>query len=161
MATLTAARAAANFPVGGFVGAGVLNVAWGVYTLATNPTAADIAQMCRIPAGATVLGGWVRAEDIDTGTAALDFDVGWVANGGTGVGATADPDGFGNFGVLNGTAVTNYLPEGGVFVPLHGTLATGPKSFDAETLIQIVFNAPANAGGTGAITVQVHYVFCP
>jgi hypothetical protein len=82
-----------------------------------------------------------------------------VANGGSGVGATADPDGFGNFGVLNGTAVTNYLPEGGILVPLHGTLATGPKSFDAETTIQIVFNAPANAGGTGVLTVVVGYVF--
>lgn len=158
MATLTAARAAAAFPVGGFAGAGVVNAAWGKYTLAANPTAADIAQMCKLPAGATVIGGWVRGEDIDTGTAALDFDIGWAANGGSGVGATADPDGFGNFGVLNGTAVTNYLPEGGIMVPLNGTLNVGPVSFDAETMIQIVFNVAANAGGTGTLTVVVLYV---
>jgi len=159
MATLTATRAAANFPVGGYVGAGVLNVAYGSYTLAANPTGADILKACRIPAGATVLGGWVRGEDLDTGTAALDFDIGWPANGGTGVGATADPDGLGNFGVLNGTSVANYLPEGGILAPLHGTLATGPKSFDAETTIQIVFNVAANAVGTGVLTVVVFYVF--
>ena len=158
MATLTAARAASTFPVSSFVGAGVLNVAYGTYTLAANPTAADIQQACKIPAGATVLGGWLRGQDIDTGTAALDIDVGWAANGGSGVGATADPDGFGNFGVLNGTAVANYLPEGGFLIPLHGTLAAGPVSFDAETTVQCVFNAPANAGGTGGLTLVVFYV---
>lgn len=159
MATLTATRARANFPVGGYAGAGVLNVAYGTYTLAANPTAADILKACKIPAGATVLDGFVRSADIDTGTGVLDFDIGWAANGGSGVGATADPDGFGNFGALNGTAVTNYLPEGGILVPLHGTLSGGPVSFDAETSIQIVFNTPANAGGTGTLTVVVYYVF--
>lgn len=158
MATLTSTRATAGFPATLFAGAGVLNVAYGTYTLAANPTAADILQACKIPAGSVVLGGFLRGEDIDTGTAALDIDVGWAANGGTGVGATADPDGFGNFGVLNGTAVTNYLPEGGFLIPLHGTLATGPKSFDADTTVQCVFNAPANAGGTGTVTVVVYYV---
>lgn len=159
MANVTATRAAANFPVGGYAGSGVLNVAYGTYTLTANPTAADLFKACKLPAGATVLGGFVRGQDIDTGTAALDFDIGWPANGGTGVGATADPDGFGNFGTINGTAVTNYLPEGGILLPLHGTLAAGPVAFDAETMIQIVFNTPANAGGTGALTVVVYYVF--
>lgn len=162
MATLTAARAATTFPVAApAAGAGVLCTAYGTYTLTANPSAADVLQACRIPAGATVIGGWLRGEDIDSGTAALDIDIGWTANGGTGVGATANPDGFGNFGVLNGTAVTNYLPEGGFLIPLHGTLATGPKTFDAETLIQAVFNAPANAGGTGTLTVVVLYIFNP
>ena len=159
MATLTATRARPNFPVGGYAGAGVLNVAYGTYTLTANPTAADILKACKIPAGATVLEGFVRGTDIDSGTGVLDFDIGWAANGGSGVGATADPDGFGNFGALNGTAVTNYLPEGGILVPLHGTLSGGPVSFDAETSIQIVFNTPANAGGTGTLTVVVYYVF--
>ena len=159
MATLTATRAAANFPVGGFAGANVLNMAYGTYTLAANPTAADILKACKVPADASVLFGWVRGQDIDTGTGVLDFDVGWPANAGSGVGATADPDGFGNFGALNGTAVTNYLPEGGILLPLNGTLAAGPVSFDAETTIQIVFNVAANAGGTGVLTVVVGYVF--
>lgn len=159
MATLTAARAAANFPVGGFAGAGVLNVAYGSYTLAANPTAADIIKFCKVPAGATVIGGWLRGEDIDTGTEALDIDIGWAANGGTGVGATADPDGFGNFGVITGDVVTELKPEVSVFLPLNGTLKSGPVSFDAETSIQGVVNVAANAGGTGVLWLTVLYVF--
>jgi hypothetical protein len=158
MPNVTSTRATAGFPATLFAGAGVVNAAWGSFTLTANPTAADIFFACKIPAGATVIGGWLRGTDIDTGTAALDIDVGWAANGGSGVGATADPDGFGNFGVLNGTAVTNYLPESGFLIPLHGTLATGPISFDAETSIQAVFNAPANAGGTGTLTLIVLYL---
>jgi len=159
MATLTAARAAAGFPVGGFAGAGVLNVAYGSYTLAANPTIADVIKFCRIPAGATVIGGWLRGEDIDTGTEALDIDIGWAANGGTGVGATADPDGFGNFGVITGDVVTELKPEVSVFLPLNGTLKSGPVSFDAETTIQGVVNAVAAAGGTGTLWLTVLYVF--
>lgn len=159
MATLTAARAAANFPVGGFAGAGVLNVAYGSYTLAANPTAADIIKFCKVPAGATVIGGWLRGEDIDTGTEALDIDIGWAANGGTGVGATADPDGFGNFGVITGDVVTELKPEASIFLPLNGTLKSGPVSFDAETSIQGVVNVAANAGGTGVLWLTVLYVF--
>jgi hypothetical protein len=159
MATLTAARAAAGFPVGGFAGAGVLNVAYGSYTLAANPTAADIIKFCKVPAGATVIGGWLRGEDIDTGTETLDIDIGWAANGGTGVGATADPDGFGNFGVVTGDVVTELKPEVSVFLPLNGTLKSGPVSFDAETTIQGVVNVAANAGGTGVLWLTVLYVF--
>jgi hypothetical protein len=159
MATLTAARAAAGFPVGGFAGAGVLNVAYGSYTLAANPTIADVIKFCKIPAGATVIGGWLRGEDIDTGTETLDIDIGWPANGGTGVGATADPDGFGNFGVITGDAVTELKPEASIFLPLNGTLKAGPVSFDAETTIQGVVNAAAAAGGTGVLWLTVLYVF--
>ena len=159
MATLTAARAAANFPVGGFAGSGVVNVAYGSYTLAANPTAADIIKFCKLPAGATVIGGWLRGEDIDTGTEALDIDIGWAANGGTGVGATADPDGFGNFGVITGDAVTELKPEVSILLPLNGTLKSGPVSFDAETSIQGVVNVAANAGGTGVLWLTVFYVF--
>ena len=82
MATLTAARAATTFPVAApAAGAGVLCTAYGTYTLTANPSAADVLQACRIPAGATVIGGWLRGEDIDSGTAALDIDIGWTANG--------------------------------------------------------------------------------
>lgn len=158
MATLTAARAASTFPVGGYAGAGVLNVAYGSYTLAANPTATDIIQFCKLPAGAIVVGGWLRGEDLDTGTETLDIDIGWAANGGTGVGATADPDGFGNFGVLDGDVVSQIKPEVSIMYPLNGTLKSGPVTFDAETMIQGVVNVTAAATGTGVIWVQVHYL---
>lgn len=157
MATLIATRAAASFPVFQGPGGGVLCVAHGSYTLTANPTAADIIQFCRLPAGAVVVGGWFRGEDIDTGTEALDIDIGWPANGGTGVGATADPDGFGNFGTLDGDVVSQVKPEVSILYPLNGTLKSGPVSFDKETIIQGVVNTAANAGGTGVLWVQAHY----
>lgn len=154
MATLTAARAAANFPVAGHGFGGAMKVAWGTYTLAANPTAADIIQFCRVPAYATVLGGYLMGADIDTGTETLDIDIGWAANGTD----AADPDGFGNFGVLSGDVITELVPVAGIYRPLQGVLLTaGPKTFSAETIIEGVVNAAANAGGTGVLTLVVFY----
>lgn len=153
--TLTADRAAATFPVYKGRGAGDLCAAYGTYELAANVEDGDIFEMCRIPAGAVVLGGWVYADDLDTGTETLDMDVGWAANG---VDA-ADPDGFGNLGVWTGDAVAGIKPETGIMYPFGGVLLTGgPKAFAAETVIQVEANAAANAGGTGTLSVVVHYV---
>lgn len=154
MVTLTAARAASTVPVGKSIGAGLLQVAYGSYTLAANPSAADIIQFCRLPAGAVVLGGWLRGQDIDTGSATFDIDIGWADNGVDGAASA----GFGDLGVLNGTAVANYLPEGGFLIPLNGNLATGPVTFSAETIIQGVIIAAAATGGTGTLTLTVQFV---
>lgn len=156
MVTLTAARAASTFPVYSPAGegSGILCAAYGVYNLATAPSAADIIKFCKIPAGAVVLGGFLRGQDIDSGTASFDIDIGWADNGVEAVNSL----GFGDFGVLNGTAVTNYLPEGGFMLPLNGALATGPVSFTKETTITGTIVAAANAGGTGYLTVVVHYI---
>lgn len=148
MATLTATRAAANFPVSSYSGAGVLQVAYGSYTLAANPAQNDIIQFCKLPAGAVVLGGWLRGEDIDTGTETFDIDIGW----------TADTDGFGNFGVVTGDAVTELKPEVSILLPLNGTLKSGPVTFTAETTVIGTVNAAAATGGTGVLWLQVHYV---
>lgn len=153
MATLTAAEAAASYPVFESTGRGVLHVATGSITLAANPTAADILEFCWIPAGATIVGGYLRGDDIDTGTEALDIDIGWAANGVE----SADTDGLGNFGVITGDAVTELKPEASIFLPLNGTLKTGPKTFTNKTKITGVVNAPANAGGTGVIWLTVFY----
>lgn len=148
MATLTGSRAAASFPVSAFAGAGVLNVAYGSYTLAANPSQNDIIEFCKVPAGAKVLFGWFRGEDIDTGTETLDIDIGW----------SADTDGFGNFGVLTGDVTTDVKPEVSILYPLNGTLKSGPVSFSSETTIIGTVNAAANAGGTGVLWVCVAYV---
>ena len=156
MATLTGARAASTFPVGSLShNNNVLNVAWGVYTLAANPTAADIIRFCRVPAGATVIDGWFIGADIDTGTEALDIDIGWEANGTD----AADPDGFGNFGVLTGAAITGLKPVAGIRMPFANILQdAGYKTFAAETYISGTVVAAANAGGTGLLKVIVWYV---
>lgn len=154
MAILTASRATATFPIAGMGGAGNLKVAWGTYELAANPAATDLIRFCRVPKGATVVGGWLMGDDIDTGTEALDIDIGWEANG---VDA-ADTDGFGNMGVLNGATVTNVIPVAGILRFLQGVLlADGPKTFSAETIISGLVNAPANAGGVGTLTLVVLY----
>lgn len=159
MATLTATRAAADFPVYKGSGSGDLCVAYGHYDFAANPTAADIVKLCKVPAGAVCLLGWFRMEDIDTNaTETIDIDIGWAANGGTTTPDSADPDGFGNFGARSGDAVTDYLPEGGTLLPLNGTLKDGPVVFTRETTIQAVVNTASATFAAGTITVTVLYV---
>jgi hypothetical protein len=150
--TVTATRAATGFPVAAGGSAGQVLAAWGTYNIAAATADNDVIQMCRVPKGATVLGGWLIGEDIDTGTETWDADFGWAANGDE----AADPDGFGNFGVISGDAVDGN--EAGIFRHLGGVLRTGgPKTFNAETLLQLEVNAAANAGGTGRVTVIVLY----
>jgi hypothetical protein len=155
MATLTGSRASADFPVFQPLGTGYLCAAYGSYDMAANPTAADILQICRLPAGATVLDGFVRMEDLDSNaTETLDIDVGWAANGAE----SADPDGFGNFGVQTGDALVGYLPEGGTRLPFHGVLKDGVVSFTRETIVTVTWTAVAATFAAGTITVVVYYV---
>lgn len=149
MATLTATRAADGFPVYKGHGSGMLQVAYGSYDMSANPTAADILQLCKVPAGAVVIDGFVRMEDLDSNaTETLDFDVG----------TSADPDAFGNFGVQTGDAITGYLPEGGIRLPLHGTLKDGPVTLTDETTIQLTWIAAAATFAAGTVTLVVYYV---
>lgn len=152
MATVTATRAASTFPAFKALGAGVLCRAYGHYDFAAEPAAADVLEICRIPAGATILGGFIRMGDMDSNaTETLDFDVG----------TAADTDAFGNFGVNTGDALAAYLPEGGILLPLHGTLATeGPVTVTAETVIQVTFVDDPATFDSGNVTVCVDYV-CP
>lgn len=155
MATLTGVRGTTTFPVGGPGDAADLKVAWGSYTFAVNPTAADIVRICKIPKNSRILGGYLQGVDLDTGTEALDMDVGWLANGTE----AADPDGLGNFGTITGAVITSLRPEVGIYYPLGGLLlTTGPMKFTEETVITVTVNTPANATGTGIITVVVFYV---
>lgn len=152
--TLTSDRAGATFPVFRALGAGIVCAAYGTYDIAANVEDGDIFEMCKLPKGSTVIGGYLMGEDLDTGTETLDMDIGWAANDDE----VAVPDGFGNLGVLTGD-VSVHLPVAGLYIPLQGVLqADGPKSFTAETTIQIEANAAANIGGTGRITLVVFYV---
>ncbi len=153
--TLTSAFAASTYPVHGPGPAGDVKVAYGTYAVAANVEDGDIFEMCKVPKNATVIGGYFSAGDLDTGTESVDLDVGWAANGTD----AADADGFGNFGVLTGDAVTGYKPEVGTLMPLAGVLMTaGPKTFAAETTIQVEANAAAATFAAGTITVVVYYI---
>lgn len=159
--TLTSTRAASTFPTFQPMGAGLVAAAYGTYTLAANVEDGDIFEMCKIPAGATIIGGYLYGDDLDTGTETLDMDIGWAANGGSGTYDSADPDGLGNLGVLTGDAFAagNVSPVAGLIYPFSGVFATGElPSFTKETTIQIEANAAAATGGTGTVSVVVLYV---
>ena len=156
--TLTATRAADTFPVFKASGAGIVCAAYGTYAVAANVEDGDIFEMCKIPGGATIVGGHFYGADLDTGTEALDMDCGWAANGNE----AADPDGFGNFGTITGDAVAGIKPEVSIFLPFGGAMRTvGPRLFTAETVVQIEANTASNAGHTGTITVAVLYFIDP
>jgi hypothetical protein len=155
MATVTGSRAASTAPVSGLpIPNGALGVAWGIYNHASNLAATTIIEYCKVPAGATVIGGFIQADDLDTGTEELDIDFGWAANG-TDV---ADPDGFGNMGVLTGD-VSVHLPVAGIWLPFAGIIQTaGFKTFAAETTLIATVNVDAATGGTGISKMVAFYV---
>lgn len=156
MTTFTATRALSTAPVAKPQGGGVLGCAYGVIEVAANPIAADIYEMCRIPAGAVVVGGWIRSDDLDTNaTETLDLDVGWLANGSD----AADPDGFGNLGVFTTDTVAGIKPETGYNFSLGGVLATdGPVTFAKETVIAVTCVATAATFAAGTLSVGVYYL---
>lgn len=130
--------------------------AYGQISITANPVASDIYELVRIPAGATVVGGYLYVDDLDTNVSpTLDMDLGWAANGAE----AADADGFGNNGVLSGDAVTGVKPETGSWRPLGGVLlATGPVTFTRETIIQLTCVATAATFAAGKAWVVVDYV---
>ena len=155
MATVTGPRAGTGFPTPGLpIPAGAMGVAWGYYNHASNLAATTIIEYCRVPKGATIIGGFFQAVDLDTGTEELDIDIGWAANG-TDV---ADPDGFGNLDVLTGD-VSVHLPVAGIWVPFAGIIqSAGFKTLAAETMLIATVNVDAATGGTGISKMVAYYV---
>lgn len=154
---VAAARASALLPVFRPSGAGLLAVAWGTYVHASNLAGGTVIQYCRVPAGATVVGGWFQATDLDTNNSEeIDIDIGWAANGDE----IADTDGFGNLDVLTGDASV-HMPVAGIWVPFAGVLqSAGPKTFNAETVLTAIINVDAATGGTGRSSLYALYT-CP
>ena len=150
--TLTGTRAAAGFPVFKATGSGVLCVAYGSYAVAATVEDGDIFELCKLPAGAVVVGGEFWAEDLDTGTEVLDLDVGWAANG-VEAGSAA---GFVNAGVLTGDVNVDLTPAGVNYRPFN--MSGGPITFSAETMVQVEANVPSNVFAAGDIYVAVYYV---
>lgn len=156
--TFTGTRAKLAFPAAGTGDSLNVKAAFGTYEITANPTAGDIYELCKLPPGAVVIGGWLMGDDLDVGTEALDMDVGWKAN----ADEVTDTDGFGNLGVLDGDVVSQIKPEVSLYYPLGGVLRTaGPKLFTAETVVQVFCNVTANSGGTGTLSVVVLYVMSP
>ncbi len=162
MATLTATRGESSFPVFNPTGSGLVCAAYGTYSITVDPAPADDYTMCRLPAGAVVLGGHLYGADLDTNaTETLDLDVGWRANGGSGTYDAVDTDGLGNFGVITGDAFAtgNVANVAGIHYPLGGLLLTGVlPTFTAETEIIVTCVDDTATLTAGSISVVVYYV---
>ncbi|MDP1873641.1 hypothetical protein [Phenylobacterium sp.] len=155
--TLVGTRAAADFPVYKPMGAGALAVAYGSYAVAANVEDGDIFKLCKLPAGAIIVGGQFWASDMDTGIAALDIDIGWAANGGSATVDSASAAGLVNSGVLSGDVVLDLIPAGANFRPFNMSAgAIGP--FTNETVIQAEANVAAATFAAGTIFVRVDYI---
>jgi hypothetical protein len=151
--TLTATRAAESFPVAKGHSGGTLHVAWGTYAVAAAVEAGDIFEMCKVPAGATIMGGYLQCEDLDTGTEALDMMVGWAANGTD----AADPNGLMLAHVFSGD-ISVHLDVASSLVFFGGVMTgAGPKTLAAETTIQVEVNTAANVFAAGQVTLVVYY----
>jgi hypothetical protein len=161
MATVTSTQAADSFPTFKPSGAGLVCAAWGTYEVASNLAAATVIEMCKVPAGAVVIGGEFYADDLDTGTEELDWDIGWFANGAE----AADTDGLGNMGVLTGDvfAAGNLAAEAGLCYNLASTIGSklrteGPLKFTRETTFGFTVNTDAATGGTGTVSLIIYYI---
>ena len=156
--TLTADNAKSGAKVFGHGIRGNVKFAFGTFEVLGVVEDGDIFEMCRLPPGATVIDGFVRADDIDTGaTESLDMDVGWADNGTD----SALKDGFGDLGVWNGDALVDIKPEVQIWFPFNGVLKDGPKTFTSlteDTIIQIEANTPSNTGHVGTLYVGVYYL---
>ena len=162
MTIFVGTRAAASFPVAKSHTAGALCVAYGSYEITVNPIDGDTYELCKVPAGAVILGGMFYGDSIDSGTETLDLDVGWKANGGSGTYDTNDPDGLANMGTLveDASEANNLATAAGLIYNFGGPhFGAGDfPTFTKETTIQVECNTTASAGfAAGAISVYVLY----
>lgn len=164
MATFTGSRAAGSFPAPSIGHATAGLDIWGFINVAANPADGDLYKLAKIPARTIIFGGWFAGDDIDTGTEAMDIDLGWAANGltsaetiklsdgdtHTDVGNAASVAGFVNSGVLSGDGITDLTAAGKFWRPIF---FGKPIYFGAETTIQAEANAAANALTAGNLMV--------
>ena len=155
--TLTSARASATYPVAASGPAGDLKVAWGTFAVASAALEdGDIFEMCWVPDGCTIIGGWYQSGDMDTGTEELDNMCGWAANSSD----AADPNGLMLAGVITND-ISVHLDAASTLIHFGGVITSaGPKTFTAgggSTKIQVETNAAAAAMAAVQMTVVALY----
>ena len=152
--TTASVQVSATKPIYQPVGAGLVCRGFGTLAIAAAFEVGDIMQMYRLPKNAVVFDGMMYGGDLDDGTEALELDCGWAANGTE----SLDADGFGDLGVITGDAITGLRAAASIYYPLQKTIFTdGPKSFSAETVIQITAVAASHGGHTGTINLIILY----
>ena len=124
-------------------------VAWGLMDITVAQSATDTITWFVLPQDAVVIDGWLRGDDIDTGTETYELDIG----------NASDTDKYLDSGVLDGDAVTGTKPETGIRRQLGGTLITTgfPSALTAEETVLGTVVAAANGGGTGQLGLWMFY----
>lgn len=137
------------------------------YEIAAQVEDGDIFELGYIPKNSMVVGGWIAVDDIDTGTEAIDIDVGWAAAGSsdtytdpdTGVtytnsAASASATGLCNTGVLTGDGSGEVYAAGTSF---RWMVFPDPLYFSEQTKIQLEANAAAGTFAAGTFGVYLLY----
>lgn len=145
MATVTAARAASGFPAYMPRANGDCGVAYGTYEITSALSKNDIVEFFKVPAGVDIIDGMLFADDLDTGTEALEIDVGDSAS-------TAR---FLNSGVLSGDVVANHVIAAQIKV--HFLTTALPHNYTAATTVIGTIVAAAASGGTGTLGCYALY----
>lgn len=141
MTTFTGSRAGSTF-YSTQPWSGATATAWGNVTIATAPVVGDFYEICKLPAGAVVTGGYFRSSDMDTGSPTLTFDVGYAAGGNAAFGAAVASG-----AALNSTAL-----------PAAGSPAwSGFGTITAETTVRLRCAAAATTFAAGTASVVIYY----
>lgn len=137
--------------------AGVALTFYRIVDITTIAVATNTVDVGYLPKGAIPTGGYFSCADLDTGTEALDMDLGITANGVD----SADPDFFMNGGVFTGDAPDD-VDTTGAFTNFSNVREfRGPfpvTQLGARTLVQMITNTAANATGTGKFVVKIDYI---
>lgn len=140
-----------NGVVPGVGDGGNLKVLIGTYTFASITVINDVVKLFTIPKGFTPLFGRLVGADLDTGTEALELDVG----------VTGDTTKYLNSGVITGdTGEPNNKITVGIMLDLQEDLITvKPTAVTADIDCLLTVTAAANATGTGVVTVYLCGVY--
>lgn len=151
MATYNSDQYNAGLPNGIGVGdVGNMKILLGSITFAAAATIGQTVAMFTAPKGFTPLGGYLLGDDLDTGTEALELDVG----------VSGDATKFLASGVVSGDTIANEKITVGIKIPLQEDLMlVKPTAFTEDTDVIVTFTAAANAGGTGTLTLYMYGVY--
>lgn len=150
MAAHNATQYGSDQPRVGAGPAGDLKCLFGSIEIATAHSAADTINFFTAPKGFTPLFGWLVGDDLDTGTEALEIDIG----------ISGDTTKYLNSGVITGDTAANEKITVGIKIPLQEDLMlVKPTAFTADTDIIGTVTAAANAGGTGTLTLMMFGVY--
>jgi len=154
MATQNSPQYGSGVPQPGAGMAGNAKILFGSHTLATNLAINSTVNMFTMPKGFTPILGWLHGADLDTGTEALELDVG----------ITGDVDKYLNSGVITGDPFAagniSNLAAGGIIYALNQDLCgVVPTVLTVDTDVILTFTAAAAAGGTGVISVTIIGVY--